>query len=152
MTFERTKDYGLVRKIATNRHVYPHISDDFSPPVDEYRPPEGEAVWYVLVKDGEELLGMWAFTLENAICWKVHTCLLPTAWGKAKDMAKQMAEWIWNNTPCLRIITDVPDNNRLALKLAEDAGMTVFGLNPASYMKSGVLRDQILLGMSKPCR
>lgn len=152
MTFERTKDYALVKKIATHPRVFPFISDDFSPSTEAYQPLEGEGIWYVLVKDGDELLGMWAFAMENGVCWKVHTCLLPNAWGaRAKQAAREMAEWVWANTICQRIITDVPEENRLALKLAKEAGMIEFGRNPKSYMKDGILHDQILLGISK-CR
>lgn len=150
MTFERTTDYALVREIATHPRVFPFISDDYTPA--DWKPIESEAVWYVLVRYGEELLGMWTFTPQNAICWEVHTCLLPNSWGeKAKVAAREMAEWIWANTGCLRLITNVPEYNRLALKFAKEAGMEEFGRNPKSYMKTGILHDQILLGMSKVC-
>ena len=151
MTFERTTDYGLVKKIATHPEVYPFITDDYSAAPSEYRPFESDSIWYVLAKDGEEILGMWTFIPENAICWQVHTCLLPTAGGsRAKKAAKEMAEWIWKNTTCLRLVTNVPAYNRKASIFSRWAGMSEFGRNPKSYMKTGILHDQILLGISRP--
>jgi len=150
MTFERTKDYELVRQIVTHPDIYPFVSDDYSPAPNDYKPFESDSIWYVLAKDGDELLGMWSFVPDNAICWQVHTCLLPTAGGKrAKRAAKEMAEWIWQNTTCLRLVTNVPDYNRQASIFARWAGMVEFGRNPKSYMKTGILHDQILLGISK---
>jgi len=91
------------------------------------------------------------FHATNAICWEVHTCLLPCAWGeRAYIAARALPEWIWRHTPCRRIVTNVPSSNRLALRFALRAGMTIYGCNKASYLKNGRLCDQLCLGLSKP--
>lgn len=150
MTFERSRDWELIKRIVTHPKVYPFISDDFSASRDQWEPIKDESIWYVVVRDGEEALGLWAFIPENAICWKVHTCLLPAAWGaKARKAAEELAPWLWANTPCLRVITDVPEDNRLAFHFALVVGMKEFGVNPKSYMKHGRLHDQIMLGISR---
>jgi RimJ/RimL family protein N-acetyltransferase len=101
------------------------------------------------VYDGGELLGLWMFTPQNAVCWEIHTCLLPCAWGRrAGEAARRMAEWVWANTPCRRLVTAIPAYNRLALRFAEAAGMRRWGLNERSFLKHGELQDQILLGLS----
>jgi RimJ/RimL family protein N-acetyltransferase len=155
--FERSFDYELIRRILTHERIWPHISDDGSPPAGEYRPFESELIWYVVVRDiypdagPEEILGLWMFTPHNAVCWEVHTALLPEAWGgRAHQAAQLMADWIWRNTPCRRIVTNVPENNRLALRFAQAVGMEVYGCNEKSFLKGGKLLDQILLGISKP--
>ena len=152
ITFERSFNYDIVRRVMTHPQVWPHISDDGSPAHQDYRPPEGEHIWYVLAWDnGKELLGLWMFHPQNAVCWEVHTCLLPNAWGeRAHIAARALPEWIWQHTPCRRIVTHVPENNRLALRFALKAGMTIFGCNKASYLKHGRLCDQLCLGLSKP--
>jgi RimJ/RimL family protein N-acetyltransferase len=154
--FERSLDYELIRRILTHERIWPHISDDGSPPADQYRPMESELIWYVIVRDiypdagPEEILGLWMFTPHNAVCWEVHTALLPEAWGgRAHQAARLMADWIWRNTPCRRLITNVPTTNRLALHFAVKSGMHIFGVNPASYLKHGTLCDQVMLGISK---
>lgn len=151
MTFERCRDYGLIRSIMTHPRVYQHISDDGSPDVAEFQPVESEALWYVVVRDGEKVLGLWLLVPQNSICWEIHTCLLPEAYGQTgRRAAVEMAEWIWANTPCRRLITTVPVSNLLAHRFAVRSGMREFGRNPASFLKNGALHDQILLGMSKP--
>lgn len=153
MKFERSTDYELIRQIITHPRIYPHATDDYSPLAAEFRAIEHESIWYVLVRDDDEcVLGLFMFVPENRVCWKIHTCLLPQAWGRnARQIAHQLGEWLWTNSECLRVITDVPEYNVHALKFALDAGMEKFGLNPKSYMKNGKLMDVILLGVSKPC-
>jgi hypothetical protein len=59
-------------------------------------------------------------------------------------------EWIWRNTPCRRIVTNVPEDNRLAYRFALSAGMIGYGLNRASFQRGGRLLDQHCLGISRP--
>jgi RimJ/RimL family protein N-acetyltransferase len=146
---ENTNDWDLVRKIVTHEKVYDHISDDFSPAAHDWQPFKSEGIYYLLVTE-DHPLGLFALFQHNGICWTVHTCLLPEAYGeKAKEAGKEGQRWMWENTPCQRIITEVPSYNRLALKFAKDCGMTEYGVNPKSYMKHGKLRDVVLLGVNK---
>lgn len=156
ITFERSTDYELIRAIITHPKLWPYISDDNSPAREDYRPIESESVWYVVARTrdaevGAYVLGMWVFHPLNSICWEVHTCVLPRAWGHVGlEAARQLPEWIWENTPCRRIVTNVPSTNRLALQFALRAGMTIFGCNRASFLKDGKLCDQVCLGISPP--
>ncbi len=151
ITFERTRDWDTIKAIVTHPKIYPHISDDGSPASDEWEPIQNESVWYVLVKDDGLVLGLWILIPENYVCWKIHTCLLPVAYGeKAKIAVAALAPWVWQNTGCMRVITDVPAYNRVALRFARAAGLEEYGVNPRSYMKNKNLYDQILLGISKP--
>lgn len=151
MTFERTFNWETIKAVMTHPKIWPHITDDFSSKIELFEPIKHDAAWYVLVKEGEELLGLFFLHPENGICWKVHTCLLPTAWGyRAKQAAHEGVQWIFENTPCKRIITDVPEYNVLAYKFAKIGGMTQYGTNPKSYQKNGVLHDVFMLGVSKP--
>lgn len=148
--FHRTRDYKLIGEIMRHKAIYRHISDDFSPAAEQFRPIESDGLFYLLVKEDKEVLGLFLFHPENHICWKVHTCLLPKTWGeKAKQAGIGAREWIFANTPCQRIVTDVPVINRLALKFAIACGFERFGFNPSSFKKNGVLQDQVLLGVSK---
>jgi RimJ/RimL family protein N-acetyltransferase len=110
----------------------------------------GDAILYLLVRDGDELLGMFMLAPHNAICYEIHTCLLPNGWGpRARRAARRCIEWMWANTPCRRLITHVPQYNRLALRFALDAGMRIYGCNRQSWLKDGAIHDQICLGLSK---
>lgn len=152
---ERTRDWELIRRIVTDKSIYPKISDDKSPCVDCWKPDQSEAMHYLLATRGIDILGLFAVAPENGVCYKVHTCLLPHSYGeKATVAAKELISWVFTNLDCWRLITEVPDYNKLALRFAERAGMTQFGYNPASYLKDGKLYGMTLLGISKetgPC-
>jgi len=148
---ERSTDYDLVRAILTQPSIYPQIADDLSPAAADYRPLESDAIWYAVVWDDNELLGLWMLVPQNGICWEIHTALLPHARGpRAYKAAALMQQWVWRNTPCRRLITNVPADNRPAYLFAVAAGMEFYGRNEASFLKNGNLIDQACLGLSRP--
>jgi hypothetical protein len=158
ISFRRTCDMDLVRRVMTHPKVWPWISDDFAPAPEDFQPLDHPGIVYVeaIVPDGsgpgqEKLLGLWIFAPQNGACWEVHTCLLPGhGFLRAREAARAMAEWIWEHTACLRIVTNVPRCNRAAYAFARAAGMQEFGTNEGSYMKNGRVWDQIMLGLSRP--
>jgi hypothetical protein len=151
MKFERTTDLDLMKRIITTPEVWPFVSDDFSGDPESFQVPSDPRIWNMLVIDDEALLGAFVFVPRSGICWEVHTLMLPGhGAARAAQASREMAAWIWANTPCLRIITEVPDFNPLAFKFAVQAGMVQFGRNERCVMKFGELHDEILLGMNKP--
>jgi len=151
ITFQRTIDFVLVKSIVTHPKVYRHLGDDFSPPPEKWEPNRHESVWYVLVLEGEAVLGVFMLVPLNTICYEIHAALLPVAWGeKGQRVAEGITVWVWANTPCRRLVGNVLPYNRAVLRFTQAMGMTVFGCNTRSYLKHGRLRDQIMLGISRP--
>ena len=151
MHFERTREGALIRRVLTHPSIYPHITDDSAPTPEQYVPNENDDIWYVTAKDADELLGIFILVPQNCATYEIHTCLLPCAWGaRAAVAALGITPWFFAQIDrCHRIVTNVPANNRLALRFARKAGMTQYGLNPLSFLKAGVLHDQHLLGLSR---
>jgi len=151
LTVERSFDYDkVIRWIVNDPKVYPHISDDNSPRREDWRAVQSEDIWYIVVRLKGVKAGVFTFIPQNSICYEVHTCLLPIIYGERAIEAGRMARmWMFDFSPCRRIITNVPEYNRLALHYAMHCGMKEFGVNPKSYLKHGVLHDQIMLGISK---
>ena len=151
MTIERTHDMPLVRSVITHEKIWPMVADDLAGAREDFIPLDHPATCYLSARDGDHLLGIWMLNPENSVTWDVHTCLLPSAWGAlAIKAACHAIQWVWDNTPCRRLVTKVPVFNRLALRFARMAGMVEYGRNPRSFLKNGELHDQILLGISKP--
>ena len=151
MTFIRTHDMDIVRQVMTHPKVYPWISDDGCPTAEEFRPVDIEPLWYVLCCDGADLLGLWLFSPQNSVTYEVHTCLVPGhGFRRAREAGKAVLRWMWKNSGAQRIVTNVPAFNRIALRYAQDGGLVQFGVNRESFLKDGILYDQILLGISRP--
>ena len=144
------RDLELIAATIAHPRVWPSVSDDSSPPPEAFVPSVSDAIVYLGVFDADNFHGLFMLHAHNAICWEVHTCLLPSAWGKASVLfARDCIDWVFAETSCARLITNVPAGNALALRLAKSAGMQQFGLNPKSFLKHGVALDQYMLGISK---
>jgi RimJ/RimL family protein N-acetyltransferase len=133
----------------THPRIYPHMGDDGCPPAESFQPVEHPSIWYVLAIDGGQLLGLFVLSPQTSVCWEIHTCLLPIAWGKrAQEAFRGVVQWTMRQTGCRRIVTVVPGCNRLAMKFAAAVGLQQYGLNPDSFQKHGRLWDQFLFGIS----
>jgi len=121
------------------------LRDDGADDKDFYFPPINEHVQWVRVGD----YGVFMLTRCNHIMFECHTTLLPSARGKSVEIGKAALKFAFENTPALRIITAVPENNPLALRMALKSGFRVIGVNEKSFQKNGTLYDQTLLGISK---
>lgn len=142
-------DIELIAETMLNPRVWPSISDDSSPAPDLFRPVVGESIVYLGMFEADAFRGLFMLHPHNFVCWEVHTCLLPSAWGRASLFAAECIEWVFRETDCQRLITNIPKGNILARRLALSVGMREFGINQKSFLKNGVTIDQFMLGISK---
>jgi hypothetical protein len=149
--FERTYDYDLLNKLLVrDPQLYPFLGDDFAPSIEEASVGESPALWYIVAREGEELLGFWMFEPRSTILFEFHTIMpLDGRALRAFDELLGPDGWLWKNTPCVRAVTFVPDSNEIAHRFGLRAGLKAYGRNPKSYQKGGALQDLILLGISK---
>lgn len=146
MRLTRTRDMALVASILAHPAIWPHIRDDGC---DEPTAIDAESLHWMLVEDGEPL-GVFLVHAHNLVCYEMHTCLLPKAWGaKAAQAAQMLLRWAFTDLPCQKMVTNVPAYNRAALRFAKAGGMTQEGINRASFLRDGELMDQIFLGITK---
>ncbi len=146
MNLERTHDMELVREILAHPAIWPHIHDDG---VSEPAPVDAPSLYWLLVQ-ADGVGGVFLLHPHNTACYEVHTCLLPRMWGAQATTATHLVRaWMFQNTPCQKLITNVPADNLLALRFAKRCGMTPEGVNRRSFLKGGVLLDQHVLGLTK---
>lgn len=150
LTAKPIEDLALIAETICHPRIWPSVSDDGSGAPEQFTPILSESIVYLGLFDSEQFLGLFMLHPHNSICWEVHTCLLPSAWGKTATLCAALCiDWIFENTACQRLITNVPAGNALALRLAKSVGMQQFGLNPKSFLKHGIALDQYMLGISK---
>lgn len=149
MILSRTHDMALVEVIVRNPAIWPHIHDDGTP--EDWVPVDHDGFYWMLVTlpDGQTG-GVFLVHAVNSHCYEMHTCLLPEAWGAlAYEAGQKLAAWVFAELDCHKLITNVPAYNRLALRFAKRGGMQQEGINRASFMRNGVMVDQIMLGITK---
>lgn len=149
MRIERTWDRELVEAIITHPAIYGVISDDGAPDQSECSIPNLNRIYALLVEDGG-VGGCYLVWPQNSFTLEIHTCLLPNCRGKkAAKAARLVLDWVFSNTACEKLITQVPAFNRAALIYARRAGLKDEGVNRASFKKDGVMHDQYLLGITR---
>lgn len=149
MKIARTTDIEYIKKCITHPRLWEHLTDDGSVKKNQYEPPVADSIYWLMPIEEGIPYGVFLLHPHNYVCYEVHTCLLPEIWGRTTECTAAVIKWVFTNTPCQRIITNVPEYNVLALRLAEESGLTKFGVNTKSYLKGGILFDQIMLGRSK---
>jgi len=149
MHIERTQNPEVITPIVTHQDVWEWVSDD-SCRKEDYKPAIVESCYWLLVIDDGEVLGAYFLHPHNMVTYEIHTCLLPAAWGKkAREAAKLVLSWMFANTGCMKVITNVPENNERAFAYAKRAGLSVEGINKSSFMKNGELLNQKMMGITK---
>jgi RimJ/RimL family protein N-acetyltransferase len=150
MQFERTFDMNLVRWILTHPSVWSHLVDDFHPSKERYQPCDHPEIWYVLARDGEELLGLLMFVPRSGICSEVHIALLPGhGYRRAREAARGAIRYYFAGTISKRLVAIIPSYNWWSQRAARDVGFVEFGRNAKAYQKNGVLYDEVYLGVSR---
>ncbi len=149
LTFERTRDIELIRQVLTHPRLYRHMGDDTAPPAEEFAPNADPRIWYVLARARGELLGILPFVPHSAVRWEVHCAFLPRAWGHTAPALAGGIRWLFEQSTCRRIVASVPRSNRLAARLAQRAGLVLWGVEPAAFLRDGQLVDVMHFGISK---
>ena len=147
MDITRCEDMDVIKSILLHDAIYPHVIDDGC---DEVNPSFNDGLIWLLITDQDKPQGAFMIHQHNRATWEIHTCLLPAIRGKkAQEAAKLVLDWFFNQEFNLKIITHVPEQNRVAHLFALRVGMLLEGVNRQSFLKDGILYDQYVLGMTR---
>lgn len=147
MQILRTIDEEYVARCYAS--VWKNIADDFTINQTLFFPDMSDKnYWLTAHHEGEEL-GVLLGRPISPVLYEAHLIFLPCARGLASQAARHAVRWMFDNTQCERIIGCIPAYNKLAIKLAHNAGFQEFGINEKSFMKNGKLWDQVFLGISR---
>lgn len=142
---EQTDDTDFIERCITHPKVWMASKDDGAgDPELFFLELDGKAIW---LRAGDD--GVFMLHPHNSVMWECHTMLLPSAYGRAVELGKEALQWAWDNTGIMRVITNVPAFNPLALRMAKRVGFEQYAVNPNSFLKDGVLHDQFVLGINR---
>jgi RimJ/RimL family protein N-acetyltransferase len=150
MRIEPIDDMELIEQTMKRPYIWPHIHDD-TVSLNEFEPVAPMHGWlmYLGVFD-DKYCGFFLLARKNSITYEIHTVLEKWCRGeKAVNAAISVIEWIFNNTECQRLVTEIPDGNVPAERLAINAGMQQYGLNPHSFKIDNVIKSIKLYGITK---
>lgn len=147
MIVTELQDLYLINQAVMHPKINKSVSDDFTA---GQKITTSDGFMWLGIFDKNDYLGLIMAHAHNTVLYEVHTALLPKAWGsKAIRCCELIVSWLIENTDCERIITSVPENNTLALRLAKKTGFKEYGFNPNSILKDNNLIGQTMLGLNK---
>lgn len=148
----RTDNADLVRKILTVPKLYDVITEDNSPPRDEFQPIMHPDVIYLLAVRDKKVLGVFVVHPLNRTVAVGHANFLPNQWGEReqnKQIGQAALQWVWDNTEYQKIVTTVPVIYKHVLAYTQRIGMKREGMMRKSHLKHGELHDQYYMGISR---
>ena len=147
---KRTKDYSLINSILTNPAIYETITQDGASPASEYKTPEDDAVYYLLVEEEGEPIGLYIVHRDSMVSHKVHANILTEYRPKySNKSAQDLIEWVFSNTDIVKLNAEIPYKYQNVISFTEKAGFTIEGIRRHAYLKDGVVYDVALLGLMK---
>lgn len=150
MRIERTYDMGLIRGVFTHHDIYDHITDDGALDVTDYEPLDNPALYYLAaLEDVFTVAGVFLCVPVNCICYEGHAAILPEYRKNTEDIYRAAFAWMFENTPCQKIVGYTPAYNTAARLVSRRAGMVTEGRSAKSFLKRGVLHDRIIFGIEK---
>ena len=153
----RTHDGDILRRFYLNPRIWDPMKCDGSINAEDVdfddlaSARHGDTCIFVTVNTFGDLSGLFMFHQTTTNCYDIHSALLPDFWGRgmAHDIGRAACIWMVENTDCQKITTSVPEFNVHARRMAMRAGMRIEGCNRGSFMKGGIMYDQLLLGFTK---
>lgn len=147
------QDAGIIKAIYGHEKIWPYVVDDGAPGIDTLdfsdalKHPNN---YFIIVEENEYPIAVFLFHPWNTVTYEMHSAVLPEYRGAGSREAAYLAGmWMFKNTPCQKIVTQIPQINVLARALAKRCGMTLEGNNRKSFLKNGKLLDQYIFGICK---
>ncbi len=145
MYLARVYDVGVINSILTHPSIADQLCDDHT--VGAKIQDAESLEWIGVHKDGA-CHGVFLLIPQNTVTVDIHTALLPDVRGKeSKQAGKLLLDLIFSRY--FKAVTSVPSNNRVAAWFAGSLGFKHEGVNRQSFLKNGVLLDQVLMGMTR---
>lgn len=140
-------DYEEAARILLNESILPFVMDDGI--VDHEtmlkRCLRMDAV-YFLMPDPDSL---FLYVPVNCITWQIHANVLPESRGNGARLFSDTLAYMFEDTPCRKIIAMVPVCNPRANRMGRKCGFIQEGLIRGSWKLNDQVFDVILDGLRK---
>ena len=145
MYLARVYDVGVINSILAHPSIANQLCDDYTVGA---KIQDAESLEWIGVHNDGACQGVFLLIPQNTVTVDVHTALLPSVRGKqSKQAGKLLLDLIFSRY--FKAVTSVPSNNRVAAWFAGSLGFKHEGVNRQSFLKNGVLLDQVLMGMTR---
>lgn len=150
MHFTYSEDYPLLTWILTNPRAYARMRHDALPPPEGFQvEPIAGARWVIGWVGDLPVAAVMMIRKKQRV--QIHFCITPRGWGKAYEIGQRFLGWCWRLHHGLKeLVAAVPSHNRLALRMAQQAGFGHVGVDPEFGTKDGKPWDLHWFLMKRP--
>ena len=133
----RTFDIERVKGVICHPEILPLVCDG------EPAFPVHDSIYYLMPEDGA---GVVAFLPINSITWNPHIAILPEHRGRGTGLMTEALNWMFENTPCRKVVAYPPSYNLPMIRVFEKCGFSREGFSPRSFEFRGQVYDRVLMG------
>ena len=147
MIAKRIYNAAVISSVLDHRLIKRHFRGDVS---DDVEYPIIDSIYYIAVYIDDEIVGVFLGVVASPIILNGHMAVLPKYWGgTATEAGKLAIEWVFTNTPTLKITGTTPASNKAAIRYNLSLGGLIEGVNKNSILEKGILADQFYFGLEK---
>lgn len=147
MEIRVTDDLDLATQLMTHPAIWPDLTNDDAPSLDEFRAP---GCFLYLVALDPEPIGLFGLRALDTETVSMHVAILPSHRGAGTNRAVHMAlSWIWANSAAERVVVRFEEWNVKARAAAKRAGFRECGREIGAVRKRGRLVDLIEMEMRR---
>jgi RimJ/RimL family protein N-acetyltransferase len=145
----QTMDMDLVREIVVSPDIWECIADDVEK--ETYYPAYGNNDAWLLVKDGDEIIGIIYLHVDTSCSIGFHPYLYKNKRRLGRDMIKSFYTWYLENAlvDFIKINTVIPECFKSAINFAKRVGFSHEGISRASFKKDNKIYDRHFFGITK---
>ena len=142
------KNLTEMNRILSHKDVWEGTIDDNCNEDIRYKQAEQLLNGFISLMPNDDCL--FVFRPLNSILLEGHMNVHPDGRGKtAIEAGKETLSWLFENTKFRKIIGLTPTYNKAAIRFAILIGMEREGVISNSWLKNGVLYDQVVTGINK---
>jgi len=142
----RTYSNYVINSVFRHPEVEDHVFDDG--PRDVVYEISDRYIYLVVYGAGLVPIGLGLFVRKSMIELDCHIAFTPECRGsKAIAGGLLMIDWIKNYTGYRKLTTATPSFNKRCQRFVASLGFGREGINSASYVKNGLVYDQIYYGL-----
>lgn len=154
MRVERTEDIAFIRYIIHHPEIHEMLIEDGQ---SEIPVPIRQNLYYLVPKieigmDGiisDAPIGCILFAQVNSVTWNPHIGILPMYRGNGTEAMGLGVQWMFDNTPCRKIVANPPSYNKAMIRVFEKCNFNYEGRSPKSVLRNGLLHDRLMMGKEK---
>lgn len=148
MKIQRTYDKDLIESVIFRDDIFDCISEDgFSK--DEFFI-DFDSNIFLLVSVGKEVAGIYILESKSSSTMEIHANIFKEYRSQYSiEISKEVLKWFIDNTDKIKLTASVPVKYMNVVSFCIKNGFSVEGCNRMSYVKNGVVYDQVNLGSTR---